>query len=223
MDVQLDAILLDDDADQGISDDGEIPVYQPGADSDDEMEDGSDSSDGHGAEEEGVLDEGADSGNEAGHPSRTSKPAASSSTWKAPTTEELANIKAASELFKSNAFKLKVRYAQIFSSVLFSLVVDTIGLNASSYSSFRSKPSFLKSDQNHPRNLQSNRSFLHYMSISGPFHPLNPSLHCKHSRTCRNKVLACFSPNQSQLKPPTGKLLLSLHQPFSSLEAGLSN
>lgn len=39
----------------------------------------------------------------------SSKPNGASSTWKAPTTEELANIKAASELFKSNAFKLKVR------------------------------------------------------------------------------------------------------------------
>jgi len=37
------------------------------------------------------------------------------SAWKAPTTEELANIKAASELFKSNAFRLKARQFSSYS------------------------------------------------------------------------------------------------------------
>lgn len=45
---------------------------------------------------------------EADDPSTPSQQNGAGSTWKAPTTEELANIKAASELFKSNAFKLKV-------------------------------------------------------------------------------------------------------------------
>lgn len=98
--------LLDDDGDQEISDDGEIPVYEPGADSDDEMGDGSRADDG---EDDGdPSDEEADLNAQDAKASASSKPNGANSTWKAPTTEELANIKAASELFKSNAFKLKV-------------------------------------------------------------------------------------------------------------------
>lgn len=98
--------LLDNDGDQEISDDGEIPVYEPGADSDEEMGDASRADD---SEDDGdQSDEEADLNVQDAKASASSKPNGASSTWKAPTTEELANIKAASELFKSNAFKLKV-------------------------------------------------------------------------------------------------------------------
>lgn len=104
---------MEDDADQDISDDGEVPVYDPKADSDsdDAMEGGSDGESGSasGNDDEDAMSEDEPSSAPLAGPSISTKPDGPASAFRAPTTEELANIKAASELFKSNVFKLKVR------------------------------------------------------------------------------------------------------------------
>ncbi|KDQ16670.1 hypothetical protein BOTBODRAFT_30589 [Botryobasidium botryosum FD-172 SS1] len=83
--------IAEDDADQVISDDGEQPLQTAHAtesgSSDDEDEEGDD-----------PLQ------SESRKPGPPPKPSA----WKAPTTEELRTLKDSTELFKSNAFKLKV-------------------------------------------------------------------------------------------------------------------
>ena len=88
--------MVEDDGDQNISDDGEVPVYNStneDDDSGDDSESGNMEVDDVSAERNAV---------EGGRPPETH------SVWKAPTTEELHQLKEATELFKSSAFKLKV-------------------------------------------------------------------------------------------------------------------
>lgn len=100
---------VEDDAAQDISDDGELPTYTPGADDEDMSE----------SEDESASDPDASAMDE--DENGEAKPKfhqPNTSAWKAPTTEEVANIKAASQLFKSNAFKLKVSLHTRFTSCL---------------------------------------------------------------------------------------------------------
>lgn len=101
---------FDHDGAQERSEDEEIPTHDDDGDSDEEMEDGSitgsngDETGGHESDDAESHLNGADTPFQTG---------GITSVWKAPTTEELANIKAASELFKSNAFRLKVRQHRV--------------------------------------------------------------------------------------------------------------
>lgn len=83
------------------------------------MEDGSGSgsSDDDDEEDDKMSDDDADA---AATPSFPNAHGANSA-WKAPTTEEVANIKAASQLFKSNAFKLKVRLFDPSRNIIYNL------------------------------------------------------------------------------------------------------
>ncbi|KAF8320436.1 Nrap protein [Clavulina sp. PMI_390] len=108
--LQPDAIVVDSDGDQEISDDGHSPSYNAALDSDEEMgepeeDEEDDNISGDDASDANMADSDSEG---AAAPTLLPKPDGSTSTWKAPTTDELSNIKAASELFKSNAFKLKV-------------------------------------------------------------------------------------------------------------------
>jgi hypothetical protein len=89
--------VIEDDGAQDICDDGEMP---DDGNSDEEMDGGSNTCSKARERESGDAGlEGIGASFQRG---------STNSAWKAPTTEELANIKAASELFKSNAFRLKV-------------------------------------------------------------------------------------------------------------------
>lgn len=85
---------MEDDGDQEISDDGVQPTGELESDESDEDEDEEDTS---------MKDVEAPSY----HP-------ASTSAWKAPTTEELGALKEANELFKSSAFKFKVGHSLLY-------------------------------------------------------------------------------------------------------------
>lgn len=88
------------------------------------MEDGSGSGSGdeddddEDDDDDKMSDDDADAAATA--PSFPNAPGANSA-WKAPTTEEVANIKAASQLFKSNAFKLKVRLFDPSRNIIYNL------------------------------------------------------------------------------------------------------